>query len=252
MALNVSVNMAKLEVCVESVESARNAIRGGAARLELCSSLSLGGLTPSVGLLRVVKRECGGVPVFVMIRPREGDFDYDDDEIEVMQRDIEVCSRHGADGFVFGLLNATGHVNREACRRLVAAAHPLPCTFHRAFDVLVDPWTSLETIIQLGFRRVLTSGLKPTAERGVPMIKQLRSAAGDRIVIMAGAGVTEVNAAKIVAETCVTEIHGSASEERPITTRVNSVKMGTQDEIDRRRITSQRIVQNIVGAICPT
>ena len=130
--------MAKLEVCVDSVESIRNAERGGACRLELCSALSLGGLTPSVGLLGVAKR-LTRLPVFVMIRCRDGNFVYDDDDLLVMKEDVVRLKECGADGFVFGVLNDDGRVNKEACRVLLDVARPLPCTFHRAFDVVADP-----------------------------------------------------------------------------------------------------------------
>ena len=122
--------MALLEVCVDCLESAKNAAESGAARLELCSALSLGGLTPSAGLLRAVKRQIK-TPAFVMIRSRHGDFVYDDDEIEVMRDDVTALKESGADGFVFGVLNRDASVNQAACRVLLEAAHPLPCTFHR-------------------------------------------------------------------------------------------------------------------------
>lgn len=128
-----------LEICVDSLESARNARLGGADRLELCAALSLGGLTPSIGLLTCVKgmlektstKESAVMPVFVMIRPREGDFVYEDDELNVMERDITALKGAGADGFVFGALRPDCTVNLDACRRLLDAAQPLPCTFHR-------------------------------------------------------------------------------------------------------------------------
>lgn len=131
-----------VEICVDSLESARNAHLGGADRLELCSALSLGGLTPSLGLLSAVKQlftsniqnddeKLANMPVFVMIRPREGDFVYDPDELEVMEKDILALKAGGADGFVFGALRDDKTVDPEACGRLLRAAHPLPCTFHR-------------------------------------------------------------------------------------------------------------------------
>ena len=122
--------MALLEVCVDCLESGKNAEKGGAARLELCSALSLGGLTPSAGLLRAIKRHIQ-IPAFVMIRSREGDFVYDPDELAVMKDDIIALKNLGADGFVFGVLNRDATINKEACRTLLEAAHPLPCTFHR-------------------------------------------------------------------------------------------------------------------------
>lgn len=119
-----------LEVCVDSLESAKNAELGGASRIELCSSLSLGGLTPTIGLVKSVKQSVK-LPVYVMIRPREGDFVYEEDELLVMEQDIISLKEIGVDGFVFGVLHADATVDREACRRLLSAAQPLPCTFHR-------------------------------------------------------------------------------------------------------------------------
>ena len=134
--------MALLEVCVDCLESAINADKSGAARLELCSALSLGGLTPSVGLLRAVKRQIK-TRTFVMIRCREGDFVYDDDELVVMRDDIAALKESGADGFVLGVLNKDATINKEACRMLLQAAHPLPCTFHR-YSISISVVASIE------------------------------------------------------------------------------------------------------------
>ncbi|XP_023182738.1 copper homeostasis protein cutC homolog isoform X2 [Xiphophorus maculatus] len=161
-----------LEVCVDSVESAVNAERGGAGRLELCSSLIEGGLTPSLGLLQVVKQYIK-IPIYVMIRPRGGDFLYSDQEVEVMKKDIELMKTQGADGVVVGALTETGGVDAGLCMELIAAARPLPVTFHRAFDMAYDPAVALETLISLGFERVLTSGCDSSALEGLPVIKRL-------------------------------------------------------------------------------
>uniref|UniRef100_A0A8I6GF90 Copper homeostasis protein cutC homolog n=1 Tax=Rattus norvegicus TaxID=10116 RepID=A0A8I6GF90_RAT len=155
-----------MEVCVDSVESAVNAERGGADRIELCSGLLEGGTTPSMGVLQVVKQSVQ-IPVFVMIRPRGGDFLYSDREVEVMKADIRLAKLYGADGLVFGALTEDGHIDQELCLSLVALCRPLPVTFHR------DPMAALETLLTLGFERVLTSGCDSSALEGLPLIKQL-------------------------------------------------------------------------------
>ncbi|EFX87874.1 hypothetical protein DAPPUDRAFT_42368 [Daphnia pulex] len=235
-----------LEVCVDSLESARNAERGGASRLELCSSLSLGGLTPTVGFVRSVKN-CVKLPVFAMIRPREGNFVYDRDELDVMEQDVNSLKEIGVDGFVFGAIHPDGAVDREACLRLITSAYPLPCTFHRAFDVSADAFVAMEEIIQLGFRRILTSGQRESAEAGLELIVRLREKADGRIVIMAGAGVTEKNAASIVSASGVAEIHGSAS--RQCDSHLNSIRMGSGPEVGRKRVTHSDLVRLIVQSI---
>ncbi|XP_058399727.1 copper homeostasis protein cutC homolog isoform X5 [Diceros bicornis minor] len=161
-----------MEVCVDSVESAVNAERGGAGRIELCSGLLEGGTTPSMGVLQVVK-QCVQIPVFVMIRPRGGDFLYSDREVEVMKADIRLAKLYGADGLVFGALTEDGHIDKELCMSLVAICRPLPVTFHRAFDMVHDPMAALETLLTLGFERVLTSGCDSSALEGLPLIKRL-------------------------------------------------------------------------------
>uniref|UniRef100_A0A8C4EMM1 Copper homeostasis protein cutC homolog n=1 Tax=Dicentrarchus labrax TaxID=13489 RepID=A0A8C4EMM1_DICLA len=207
-----TVSMAEgflMEVCVDSVESAVNAERGGAGRLELCSSLLEGGLTPSLGLLQVVKQYVK-IPIYAMIRPRGGDFLYSDQEVEVMRKDIELMKSHGADGLVLGALTEDGRVDAELCMELLAAARPLPVTFHRAFDMVHDPAVALETLVSLGFQRVLTSGCDSTALEGLPLIKRLIDQAKGRISIMPGGGITERNLQRILEGSGAQEFHCSA------------------------------------------
>lgn len=194
---------------MDSVESAINAERGGAGRLELCSSLLEGGITPSIGLLQVVKQHVR-VPVYTMIRPRGGDFLYSDCEVEVMRRNIELVKSHGADGLVLGALTEDGCVDAELCMELIAASRPLPVTFHRAFDMVHDPVVALETIASLGFERVLTSGCDSSALEGLPIIKRLVEQAKDRIIIMPGGGITERNLQRILEGSGAQEFHCSA------------------------------------------
>ncbi|XP_072883069.1 copper homeostasis protein cutC homolog isoform X2 [Hemitrygon akajei] len=173
-----------MEVCVDSVESAISAERGGASRIELCSSLVEGGVTPSIGLLQVVKQYVK-IPVFAIVRPRGGDFLYTDSEIEVMKADIKMAKASGANGIVFGVLTEDGRVNCEVCLDLIAESRPLPVTFHRAFDMVHDPSTALECLISLGFDRVLTSGCDSTALEGLPTLKHLVEQAKQRIIVVA-------------------------------------------------------------------
>jgi copper homeostasis protein len=195
-----------VEACVDSVESAIAAERGGASRLELCDNLVEGGTTPSAGAILECRKRVS-IPLYVMIRPRGGDFLYSDVEIEVMWRDIAHAKQLGADGVVLGLLkpNATVDVTRTAV--LVAAARPLDVTFHRAIDVARDPEEALEALVGLGIDRVLTSGQAPTAVKGAGVIARLVRRAAGRIVILAGGGIDEKNVASIVKQTGVREVH---------------------------------------------
>jgi len=216
-----------VEACVESVESAVAASAGGADRVELCDDLVEGGTTPSAGSIRLA-RERLDIGICVMIRPRGGDFLYTDLEFEIMRDDIGVAKRLGADGIVLGLLRADGGIDRERTARLVDDAAPLPVTFHRAFDVSRDPMESLETLIGLGVRRVLTSGQKASAIESLDVLRRLVDTAGDRITILAGGGITADNAARIVTATGVREVHVYAPGRypSPMEYRNDTVPMG--------------------------
>ncbi|XP_072178041.1 copper homeostasis protein cutC homolog [Diadema setosum] len=217
-----------IEVCIDSVESALAAQCGGADRVELCANLFEGGTTPSVGVLQVIKRTCPGLPVYVLIRPRGGDFIYSDLEFEVMIQDMVELKARGADGFVFGVLTSSGHVDKERCRKLMEQCQPLPATFHRAFDMCQDPASALEDIISLGFQRLLTSGQDSTVLEGLPLIKTLIELAAGRIVVMPGGGITERNLQRILDGCGATEFHCSARSARqsPAVFRNSSVSMG--------------------------
>ncbi|XP_026886714.2 copper homeostasis protein cutC homolog isoform X1 [Electrophorus electricus] len=216
-----------MEVCVDSVESAINAERGGAGRIELCSSLLEGGITPSIGLLQVVKENVQ-IPVYVMIRPRGGDFLYTDREVEVMRKDIELMKSHKADGLVLGALTEDGRVDVALCMELLAACRPLPVTFHRAFDMVHDPSVALETLASLGFERILTSGCDSSALEGLLLIKRLVEQAKGRIIIMPGGGITERNLQRILEGSGAQEFHCSArsSRESAMKFRNANVSMG--------------------------
>ncbi len=198
-----------LEVCVDSFASAFNAQQGGAARIELCSSLSEGGLTPSYGLIEVVRQQLS-IDVFVLIRPRRGDFLYRREELEIIKKDIAAAKRLGANGVVLGVLKKDGRVDVEQMQQLIALAHPLPITFHRAFDVTPDPYQALDDLLQLGIPRLLTSGQQATALQGAGLICKLIQQAGKSMVIMPGSGVDEGNITTLMAATGAHEYHASA------------------------------------------
>jgi len=198
-----------LEVAADSIGSALAAQAGGAMRVELCGGLDGGGLTPSLGTLAVV-RDRLTIPLYVLIRPRVGDFVFDAAEVEAMRRDVEQCVRLGCDGVVLGALDPAGEVDMATMRVLIAAAGSLGVTFHRAIDVSADPRRALEDAIALGCERVLTSGARETAEEGAGLIAELVRQAGTRLSVMPGSGVSDANLARLRALTGAREFHGSA------------------------------------------
>ena len=196
-----------LEVCCADLQSVRAAMEGGAHRVELCEALEVDGLTPSAEMMA---EAIGlGIPVQVLIRPRQGDFVYDETEVQSMLESIRLAKRLGANGVVIGALKPDGSIDEETVRRLAAEAKGLSITFHRAFDVCARPMEALEQIIALGCHRLLTSGQAPTAEQGIPLIKRLVGQAAGRLSIMPGSGVNPGNARLILSETGAREIHGS-------------------------------------------
>lgn len=199
-----------LECCVASVESAVNAELGGAGRVELCSALELGGVTPSSAAIRLA-RERIGIPLFVLIRPRGGDFHYSPLEVEVMKTDIAAARDLGADGIVLGILREDGNVDVERTAELIEAAGGASITFHRAFDSTPDPLAALETLRELGVNRVLTTGGADRAEESLTGLEKLAEAAAGRIGILPGGGINHENCRRIIEQTGAREIHvGSA------------------------------------------
>jgi len=205
--------MPLLEIAAASIASAVAAQEGGADRVELCANLREGGTTPSYGTLTEVRKRLR-IPIHVLIRPRGGDFLYDEAEVAVMLSDIAACLQTGVDGVVIGALDADGDVDLALCRRLVAAAGPLDVTFHRAFDAARDRTQALEAIVSLGCRRVLTSGGAASAPLGADALAQLVRQSGGRVAIMAGGGVTPENVRDLVTRSGVGECHASAGAER--------------------------------------
>lgn len=198
-----------LEIAAGSLASALAAEAGGADRIELCANLDEGGTTPSYGTLAVV-RERVRIPLYALIRPRTGDFCYDAADVEVMRRDVEACRELGCDGVVIGALDGDGGVDEPTCRALIDAAGPMGVTFHRAFDAARDQSAALEIIIALGCERVLTSGGEATALDGAERIAALVRRAGERLRVMAGAGVTPENVRDVALRSGVRELHASA------------------------------------------
>lgn len=240
-----------LEVCAGSVQSAIAARDGGAARVELCAALEIGGVTPSAGLMREV-RKVEGLKMHVLIRPRGGDFLYDESEAETMVQDIITARECGADGVVIGALTADGDIDTALCRRLVEAARGMSVTFHRAFDMCRNPKQALEDIIALGCNRILTSGQAATALAGTALLRELVEAAGERLKIMPGCGVNAQNAATILDACGAQEIHASARKSigSAMRFRHSGVSMGNPDSDEfARKETDEQEVRKIVESI---
>jgi copper homeostasis protein len=204
-----------LEICCGGIDDAVEAEKGGADRVELCSALFLGGLTPSLGTILEAKRRLK-IPVMVMVRPRGGGFAYSQAEFATMERDAEAAVENGADGVVFGILQSDGRVDSARCERIRRLIGTRQAVFHRAFDVTPDPFEALEQLVDLGIRRVLTSGQKDSVPEGVELIKKLIERAGDRIEILPGGGIQAWNVKKVVERTGCRQVHltawGTASD----------------------------------------
>ncbi|MDO5054468.1 MAG: copper homeostasis protein CutC [Pasteurella oralis] len=203
----------KVEVCIDNIESALSAEQAGADRLELCSCLAIGGVTPQYSLIKSAVN-FSKIPCYVMIRPRAGDFLFNRYEVQMMVEDIQIVKALGAKGVVIGALTAQAEIDVKICETLINAAEGLGVTFHRAFDLCHHPFDSLEQLIALGCERVLTSGQKNTALQGEDLLKQLVEQADNRISIMAGAGVNAENAQTLVKNTGIQELHLSGKSYR--------------------------------------
>ena len=202
--------MAIVEICLEDIESAIAAQCGGADRIELCDNLTVGGTTPSLGMIQQVRQQLQ-IDLQVLVRPRGGDFCYTDLEFGVMKADVEAAKSAGADGIVTGILNTDGTIDVQRTQELIRLALPIPVTFHRAFDHTPNPLSALETLAGYGISRILSSGQASSAYEGLSLLSQLQKTARGRISIMAGGGVNSWNAPQIVRQARISEIHTGSS-----------------------------------------
>ncbi|MEN9609660.1 MAG: hypothetical protein RLZZ628_474 [Bacteroidota bacterium] len=203
--------MIPIEICAQSIESVWVANVNPIHRIELCAALETGGLTPSYGLIKMARKGFQK-PIFVLIRPRVGDFCYSETEIAVMKEDILFCKKMGMDGIVIGALNLDNTIDVPSMKRFMEWARPMDVVFHRAFDRLHEFETALETLIGLGVKRILTSGQAPDAFRGIPNLQKIMDLARGRIEIMVGGGITSENVAPIVSQVRPDAIHFSAKK----------------------------------------
>jgi copper homeostasis protein len=232
----------KLEVIGFNIESCTLAQAAGAHRIELCDNPGEGGTTPSYGFIKAARGNLR-IELYPIIRPRGGDFLYSDEEFEVMKADVKICKELGCNGVVIGILNANGTVDKERCKELVALANPLGVTFHRAFDRVKDAAQALEDIIEIGCKRILTSGLVPNALDGIETLAALIKQADERIIIMPGSGVRSDNIIELAKKTGAVEFHTSA--------RINiESKMNYTNEAMKESMKSVAIDEEEVKKIC--
>ena len=245
-----------LEICTYSLEYAIAAQAAGADRVEFCASPAEGGTTPSAGAIELARKHLT-IALNVLIRPRGGDSLYTAPEFESMKQDIRLCKQLGADGVVVGVLLANGHIDRERCGELVELAKPMSVTFHRAFDMAADPFAALEDAIAIGCDRILTSGQARSAVEGADLIAELVRRARERIIIMPGAGVTDLNMAELAAKTKAREFHSSARTfvPSPMQYRNPKVSLGGTGEdeyqllmADPRRVKRMRAIADQLSA----
>lgn len=226
----------KLEICCYSVESVRAAALGGADRVEFCASPQEGGTTPSYAGIELA-RGIPGIGLYVIIRPRGGDFCYSATELNCMKRDIEVAGSLGADGVVIGVLKPDGRVDKSRCRELAGLAGSMDITFHRAFDMTEDPFRALDDIYDVGIRRVLTSGTRNTVDEGLEVLTGLVRHAGENLGIMAGSGVRLHNLEQLY-HAGIREFHSSAAQTQPSSMQYRNphIHMGKEGRTDEYAI----------------
>src|SRR6185312_15464268 len=238
-----------VEIAAHSVQSAVAAQAGGAHRVELFSDPLEGGVTPSEGLIEVV-REKLTVPLHVIVRPRGGDFCYSEAEFDAMCRDVAVAKRIGVDGVVFGLLEPEGSINVGLTSHLVEAARPLSVTFHRAIDMCRDVLDALRTSVRCGIDRVLTSGGAADACLGVPILKVMAEQAGDHITLIAAGGIRAENVGTIVEQTGIREVHAGLRSRvpGPMLFQNEKVSFGVGSEFEQL-VVRQEDVRSLVEAV---
>jgi copper homeostasis protein len=241
-----------VEACVDAIDAALEAERGGAGRIELCGELLQGGVTPSAGLIGAV-RDWLDIPLFVLIRPRAGDFLYSAAERDVMYRDIALAKSLGADGIVVGALTADGGVDVNTTGSMIDSARPMQVTFHRAFDFARDQDAAMDALLFLGIDRVLTSGGAPTALEGAATLKRLVTRAGDAMTILAGGSITAANVAEVVRASGVREVHVRAATRVPSAMQFHRADVSLtrpQPPSDRERvIASAEEMQRILAEV---
>ena len=245
--ITVKPMMVNMEVCANSLVSAIEAEKGGAIRVELCDNLLEGGTTPSYAQIKLAKQHLN-IQVYPIIRPRGGDFLYSELEFELMKEDILMCKSLGCEGVVIGMLTAEGKVDLTRCAELISYAKPMDITFHRAFDMTRDLFEALEDVISLGCSRILTSGGLPNAFEGIDIIRRLVEQSRDRIIIMAGAGVSLANIEAIVSQTGVKEFHGSARRivKSKMTFKNPVISMGGDVDEYTFSVTERDTVKNLI------
>ena len=242
----------KLEICVDNVESAIDSQNAGADRIELCNNLIEGGTTPGFGTIALTRKNLT-IGLNVIIRPRGGDFLYTDLEYDIMRRDIEICGECGADGIVLGILRSDGTIDLERTAKLIELAHPMEATFHRAFDMCSDPIKGLEDVISTGATRLLTSGQKDKAQDGVEMISRLVKKAGNRIIIIPGSGISDLNIASIACSTAAKEFHltGRKIIDSEMIFRKQNISMGGSSGITEfsRKVADPDMIRSIINIL---
>ena len=214
-----------IEIVVYNFESAWNAQLGGADRIELCDNPGEGGTTPSIGMIELIRNKIN-LDLFVMIRPRGGDFLYSDEEFEIMKRDIMAAKRVGADGIVFGILTKSGRIDTDRCKELIQLAKPMSTTCHRAFDMTRDMSLTLEECISCGFDRILTSGGKAKAIDGVERLKSIIEQSKGRIEIMPGSGINALNISELMSSIQFNQVHLSAMMTKPSEMEFKNTDLG--------------------------
>lgn len=233
--------MYELEVIAFNIESCIIAEKNGASRIELCANPNEGGTTPSAGMIAEARKSTS-IQLFPIIRPRGGDFLYTDQEFNAMMYDIETCWNLGCDGVVIGMVTKEGNIDIKRCAQLIKNAIDMSVTFHRAFDRVNDPFLALEQIIELGCKRILTSGLKPTVIEGIDMLTQLVAHAGERITIMPGSGVRSNNIIQLAETTGAKAFHSSARKN--ISSEMDYHNQGMNESLNQVTVDAEE-VQNI-------
>lgn len=242
-----------IEICCGSYEDAYNSYKGGATRIELNSALHLGGLTPSLATLQLTKKNTD-LKVICMVRPRGAGFHYTEKEFEVMKVDARILMENGSDGLAFGCLDENGNIDKEQTKQIIdiIKEHKGEVVFHRAFDCVKDPYSAMETLIELGVDRVLTSGLELKAMEGIQLIKELQEKYGDKIEILAGSGMNASNAKEMMDVTGIYQVHSSCKDwVKDPTTACNNVSYAyapAPHEYDYD-VVSLELVQKIVKSV---